>query len=120
MQRGFLNHFLHLHHHNTAVIVHRLGNNQCVEIHHLIFKSGVAFAVAGGSANEGDIWRNRFVIEIFFVIKLDQFNQVFFSDFIQFAALLAWIDKCSDANITNNTRLVVAAARKVCVSTPCG
>ena len=106
MQRGFLNHFLHLHHHNTAVIVHRLGNNQCVEIHHLIFKSGIAFAVAGGSANEGDIWRNRFVIEIFFVIKLDQFNQVFFSDFIQFAALLAWIDKCSDANITNNTRLV--------------
>ncbi len=31
MQRGFLNHFLHLHHHNTAVIVHRLGNNQCVD-----------------------------------------------------------------------------------------
>ncbi|EYE04266.1 hypothetical protein AC80_2114 [Escherichia coli 1-110-08_S4_C1] len=40
------------------------------------------------------------------VIKLDQFNQVFFSDFIQFAALLAWINKCPDANITNNTRLV--------------
>lgn len=83
-------------------------------------QSGVAFTVAGGSANEGDIWRNRFVIEIFFVIKLDQFNQVFFRDFIQFAALLAWIDKCPDANITNNTRAGGLRRRKVCVSTPCG
>ncbi|MNC59968.1 hypothetical protein D3C75_1098130 [compost metagenome] len=73
--------------------MHRLGNHQCVQIHHLVFERGIAFAVAGGGANKGDVGRNSLVVEIFLVIDLDQLDEIFFGHFIEFAALLARIDE---------------------------
>lgn len=83
-----------------------LSNHQRIEIHHFIFKGGVAFAIAGRGANKRDVWRNGFVIEILFVIDFHQFDQIFGRHLIQFAALLARIDKRTDADITQNAGLV--------------
>ena len=106
MQRGFLDHFLHLHHHDATVVVHRLSQHQRVEVHHLIFKRGIAFAVAGGGADKRDGRRNRFVVEIFFVINLHQFDEVFFGDLIELAPLLARVDEGANPDIAEDPRLV--------------
>ena len=106
MQSGFLHHFLHLHHNDATVIVYGLGNHQRIKIHHFIFKGGVAFTVASGGANKGDVWRNGFVIQVLFVINFHQFDQIFGGHFIQLTALLARVNKCTDADITEDPRLV--------------
>lgn len=98
--------------------MHGTGNHQRIEVHHLILKRGVAFAVTGGSANEGDGGRDGLVVEVLLVVYLHQFDQIVGGYVIELAALLAG---STNVPIPISLRIPgwwAAAARNVCVNTP--
>ena len=106
MKGRLLHHLLHLHHHDAAVVVNGFGDDEGVEVHDLVLKGRIALAVAGRGADEGDIGRNRLVVEVFLVVDVDELDQVFLRHVVQFAALVARIDEGAEADFRDDAGLV--------------
>ena len=87
-----------LHDHDAAGIVGRHRHGEAFILHALVFEGDIAVLIGRRTTQKRHVERKRFVEQVFFALKLNDFNKLIFGGIVHLATAVAGVDERAQTN----------------------